>query len=293
MPNLRGYDATSSPLLKKALDYNKLNTAPDNWRMASDGKIHQLQGAGDNVDDAPLVGTAEPNSAPGSGFWGQFAHALPYMGLAVGMGVPGALMAGSGGAGEAAGALSSAGAGEAAAAGGAGATAALGPSTAASMAATQAATAAPSSLMAAGGAGAMGWKEMLMSSLLGGKGGGTTAILSALSMLGGPNGPESYSGTGITDPVEALKTALTSTARLGQGMTERSPVKLRSSYVQAPPAPVTIPGLPFQIGGGMGRDPALSDPSLLQSQDRGNPFKYDPFQSQDSTGSNGSKLRKP
>lgn len=48
-----------------------------------------------------------------------------------------------------------------------------------------------------------------------------------------------------------------------QSYNEANPVKLRSSYVQGGPSPVSVPGVPFQIGAGMGQDPALADPTLL------------------------------
>jgi hypothetical protein len=87
---------------------------------------------------------------------------------------------------------------------------------------------------------------------------------------------QSYNRPGsIEDPRQSLQQLLMGLSRLGQGLTERGPVQLRSSYIQAPPSPISIPGVPFQIGGGLATDPALHDPSLLQSQ--GNPFKYDPF----------------
>lgn len=110
----------------------------------------------------------------------------------------------------------------------------------------------------------------------------TALLLGGLSMFGGDDGGVkmgSYREPGsISDPVQALWQALSSTYRLGQGLTERGPVRLRSSVVPEGPAPVQIPGLPFQIGGGMGKDPALSDPSILE-QDLSALFKYDPFQS--------------
>lgn len=166
-----------------------------------------------------------------------------------------------------------------------GSTAALGPSTAESMAATQAATTAPASLAAGGGSAMAGGASGILKGLIPDS---KTLILSLLSLFGG-GGPErqSFRDPGqMTDPKQALQQSLNGIYRLGQGVSEMGPVKLRSSYVQGPPAPVTIPGLPFQIGGGMGRDPALDNPALLEAGG-GNPFKYDPFQSLSQAGSNG------
>ena len=81
------------------------------------------------------------------------------------------------------------------------------------------------------------------------------------------------------DPVQSLEQALEGILRTGQGLQGRGPVKLRSSYVQAPPAPISLKGIPFQIGGGLGRDPALDDPSLLEGNRNASVMGMDPFQS--------------
>ena len=112
----------------------------------------------------------------------------------------------------------------------------------------------------------------------------TTLLLGALSLFGGGGGGtqerESFTEPGaITDPKQSLYQALQGLYRTGQGLTERKPVKMRSSYVAPPPVAVNIPGIPFQIGGGLGRDPALDNPDLLTAQGNNDIFKYDPFQS--------------
>lgn len=75
----------------------------------------------------------------------------------------------------------------------------------------------------------------------------------------------------LVDPVQALYNALAGFDRLGVSLNNRlkNGYSTPSSYVQAGPAPVSIPGLDFQIGGGLGQDPALKDPSLLRSQGTG------------------------
>lgn len=72
----------------------------------------------------------------------------------------------------------------------------------------------------------------------------------------------------LVDPIQSLYNFLNATDRLGQFLNTRlsNGYNLRSSVVQPGPKPVSIPGLPFQIGGGFGTDPALLDPSLLMSQ---------------------------
>lgn len=123
-------------------------------------------------------------------------------------------------------------------------------------------------------------------SLLGklfGKGGidPTAALFGGLGMLGGGDeGPQfkSFRGTGgQADPVDALHQAMSMLYRLGAGLENKPPINLRSSYVQPGPAPVNIPGIPFQIGGGMGRDPAIDNPDLL-SLGMGDMMAWQPFQ---------------
>lgn len=126
------------------------------------------------------------------------------------------------------------------------------------------------------------------------------AAMLGLSMIGGDEGGgdsmRSFDAPGqITDPTQHMYQQLSSIYRLGQGLSEGGPVRMRSSYVPAPPAPVNIEGIPFQIGGGLGVDPALKDPSLLEADDRG-ANKYDPFQSiaqEQFAAAQAPKLRKP
>jgi hypothetical protein len=122
-----------------------------------------------------------------------------------------------------------------------------------------------------------------------GKGGidPTMAAMLGLSAIGGDD--EGGGGSGkqyrnpgsSADPVQGLEEALRAIQRLGQGMQRRPGVSMRSSFVQPGAAPVSIPGIPFQIGGGMGTDPALKDPSLLQASGRNQTAmqEFDPFQS--------------
>lgn len=100
----------------------------------------------------------------------------------------------------------------------------------------------------------------------------------------------------LYDPRESLHRALAATLRMGQGLTERGPVRLRTTFAP-PPAPISVPGIGFQIGGGLASDPALKDPSLLEFS-RGDPYKYDPFQSVPRAGitemrQNQTKIREP
>lgn len=90
--------------------------------------------------------------------------------------------------------------------------------------------------------------------------------LGGLSLLGGDDGQElqSYDGT-AADPVNALADALNMARNLSTHLASRGPTKLRSSFVPPAPVGVNVPGLPFQIGGGLGQDPALRDQSLLES----------------------------
>lgn len=96
----------------------------------------------------------------------------------------------------------------------------------------------------------------------------TGLLLGGLSLLGGDEGPQkrqSYAqGGSITDPKQSLYQFLKGSHLMGQGLAQREPLKL-NGYVPDAPKPVSIPGLGIQIGGGLGVDPALRDPSLLQS----------------------------
>lgn len=91
----------------------------------------------------------------------------------------------------------------------------------------------------------------------------TMLALSGLSMLGGDgNQRQSFEGKGAADPVAALQSSLASINAVGQGI-QNSKFKLRPPPSYSP-KPVTIPGLGFQIGGGLATDPALADPTLDQ-----------------------------
>jgi hypothetical protein len=104
----------------------------------------------------------------------------------------------------------------------------------------------------------------------------TSLLMMGLSFLGGDEGQErqSFAGQGSADPIKALQSLLDGTNSMGRALQSRGPTRLRSSAVQKGPEPVQIPGLPFQIGGGLGVDPALADPSLLEQAmpDVGDPF---------------------
>lgn len=104
--------------------------------------------------------------------------------------------------------------------------------------------------------------------------------LAAASMLGGDDSGgggqkrQSYRGP-LTNPEDSLYQALSGVYRAGQGMMEKKPVQLRGLLPEAP-QPVSIPGLPFQIGGGMGHNPAQDDMEVDSMEGYRN---YDPFQS--------------
>lgn len=105
----------------------------------------------------------------------------------------------------------------------------------------------------------------IMDSLFGGrKLDPTTLLLGGLSLLGGDEElfqrREGYSGA--ADPQKSLTDVLAAIDSLSQSYSQR-PRRTPTSVVPAGPAPVTIEGIPFQIGGGMGTDPALRDPRVL------------------------------
>lgn len=80
----------------------------------------------------------------------------------------------------------------------------------------------------------------------------------------------------LVDPIQSLFNALNASNNMSMGLNNRlqQGYPLRSSFVQQGVSPVRIPGLNFQIGGGLATDPALKDPSLLS-----NPFEGDLYSS--------------
>lgn len=103
----------------------------------------------------------------------------------------------------------------------------------------------------------------------------TTAILGGLSLLG--KDPQnfqerhSFGGTAI-DPTSVLTEQLAAIKNLSNTIANANAPSVKSAVVAEGPRPVTIDGIPFQIGGGLGRDPALKDPSLLESNKIDSPF---------------------
>lgn len=133
-----------------------------------------------------------------------------------------------------------------------------------------------------GGVPALTYKSGVGSSTLPGTAGANSSVLGSIgSFLGknwlplsgiasqllgalfGPQGPSGYGGA--VSPEATLTEALNATNGLGRVLQNNlaKGQSTPSAYVQPGPAPVNIPGLNFQIGGGFGMDPAFRDPSLL------------------------------
>lgn len=106
--------------------------------------------------------------------------------------------------------------------------------------------------------------------------GGGSSLLGGL--LGGDGYQErkTFTNAGIADPKRALTDALGAVRSFGAGLEARGPARLRS-FVPPPAAPINVPGVGFQIGGGLGTDPALFDASILQGRQANGPST--PFQS--------------
>jgi hypothetical protein len=125
----------------------------------------------------------------------------------------------------------------------------------------------------AGGGGGGGWLSKLFGG--GGKKGmfdPTTLLLGGLSMFG--DDPEYFQRRqGFNNPQQGIDDVMNAIRSVSKSISEQGPVTLKNSIVPAGPAPISIDGIPFQIGGGLGTDPALSDPSVLQ----GKPPMADPF----------------
>lgn len=91
------------------------------------------------------------------------------------------------------------------------------------------------------------------------------AISSGLGgLFGGPDGQERTGFTGNQSAPRTLEDALNAVKGFGRALEQRRAPSLPSAFVQPGPSPVRLPGLPFQLGGGLGIDPAIFDRSLLQ-----------------------------
>lgn len=93
----------------------------------------------------------------------------------------------------------------------------------------------------------------------------TMLLLSGLSFLGGDENDDnrqSFAGTGA-DPVRTLTELFEAIRRLSGSLADMPPPSMSSSFVPRGPEPISVPGVPFQIGGGMGVDPALGNPGML------------------------------
>lgn len=97
----------------------------------------------------------------------------------------------------------------------------------------------------------------------------TTLLLGGLSMLGGDEEINSFKGTSA-DPVRRMTEALDMIKSLSSNIAARGTPRMRAPQSEfEPPAPVEIPGLGFQIGGGLGKDP-----SLFGTLDFGGPSQF-------------------
>lgn len=116
-----------------------------------------------------------------------------------------------------------------------------------------------------GASGGSGWASTLAKIF--GKGGAVDGTSLALGLMGAlskqpdlfqPKAPY----TGNASAQNSLESVLGLTHNAIDGLTSAPPTHLHG-VVPEGPGPVSVPGIPFQIGGGMGVDPALRDPSLL------------------------------
>jgi hypothetical protein len=95
--------------------------------------------------------------------------------------------------------------------------------------------------------------------------------LGGIGAIGGSMGSDpfqkkkGYKGA-TTNPETVMANNIANHGSIGDLLTKLRKPSMRSSIVAAPPGPVSIPGLGIQIGGGLGRDPALDDPSLVEGQ---------------------------
>jgi hypothetical protein len=118
-----------------------------------------------------------------------------------------------------------------------------------------ASTALPLATKAAGGSSALSKAGKLFN----GKGlDATTLLLGGMSMLGGDGTEDnltSFAGTSA-DPTRRMTEALDAIKNMTSQVQSRGPSQLRSNLGPSPIS-VDVPGVPFQIGGGLGMDPAI------------------------------------
>lgn len=113
-----------------------------------------------------------------------------------------------------------------------------------------------------------------------GKGGldPTTLVLGGLSLLGGQQDPfqkkVSFSGTGASDPVTALKHALGMITDVQPQLLDRVQHPQQSTaQVPGAPRPVQVPGM--QVGGAFGMDPALRSAAAQAQAQQPEPMPSD------------------
>jgi hypothetical protein len=97
----------------------------------------------------------------------------------------------------------------------------------------------------------------------------TALALGGLSMLGEDEGDDpmkSMRGT-TADPVQRMTEALDAVKAMTSNVQQRGATRQRRPDFN-PPAPIAvdIPGIPFQIGGGLGRDPAIAEALKREGQ---------------------------
>jgi hypothetical protein len=90
-------------------------------------------------------------------------------------------------------------------------------------------------------------------------------------LFGGNDQQEMKPYTGNAAPQRTLEEALAAIKGFGANLERRGPAQLRSAVMPPPTQPVRVPGLGIQIGGGLGMDPALKDPSMLTGRGLGGP----------------------
>jgi len=109
----------------------------------------------------------------------------------------------------------------------------------------------------------------------------TTLLLAALAAMGGGQdqqtnlldlltaGDISPDAQRLVNPVNVLAEKNRSLQLLGSQLANQDPASLSAGSIFQTADPINIPGVPFQFGGGLARDPAIADPSILEAQDRG------------------------
>jgi hypothetical protein len=123
---------------------------------------------------------------------------------------------------------------------------------------------------------------------------GLDLALGAMSLFGGDDEGQkrqSYAGHGLSDPTASLNATLAAIQNLAKGWSSQPMQAPRPAISGRGMEPISVPGIPFQIGGGMGFDPSWLISLMQPQQGQTNPFDFSGNQARG--GTQGARRRTP